>query len=112
MKTKSSILKLLVFVVLASTSAPAFAWRVRLFGPRVVVPVPVGPVVVAPGRGPAAPVGNAAAVQRALARRGYYHGAIDGVIGPGSRGAIRSFQAANGLAVTGEINGPLLHALG
>jgi peptidoglycan hydrolase-like protein with peptidoglycan-binding domain len=51
-------------------------------------------------------------VQRALARRGYYHGAIDGVIGPGSRSAIRSFQASHGMVVTGEINAPLVRALG
>ena len=31
-----------------------------------------------------------AAVQRRLARAGYYHGSIDGVIGPGTRSAIRA----------------------
>jgi hypothetical protein len=34
-------------------------------------------------------------VQRALKRRGYYSGAIDGDIGPGSRAAIRRYQAQN-----------------
>ena len=33
-----------------------------------------------------------AAVQRRLARGGYYHGAIDGVIGAGTRNAIRAFE--------------------
>lgn len=81
-----------------------------MFGPRVVVPV--RPLVVAPVRGPVAPLARPAEVQRALARRGYYHGAIDGDIGPGSRGAIRAFQADHGMVVTGEINPPLLRALG
>jgi peptidoglycan hydrolase-like protein with peptidoglycan-binding domain len=51
-------------------------------------------------------------VQSELARRGYYQGAIDGVIGSGSREAIRAFQAAQGLPVTGRIDLKLLNALG
>jgi hypothetical protein len=51
-------------------------------------------------------------VQRELARRGYYQGAIDGVIGFGSRAAIQSFQSANGLCVTGQIDRAILRALG
>lgn len=50
-------------------------------------------------------------VQRELARRGYYQGYIDGVIGAGSRAAIRAFQSANGLCVTGHIDTDLLRAL-
>src|SRR5690606_27084334 len=51
-------------------------------------------------------------VQQALKRRGYYRGAIDGDIGPGSRAAIRAYQADRGLAVTGRIDSSLLNALG
>jgi hypothetical protein len=51
-------------------------------------------------------------VQRALARFGYYHGAIDGMMGPLTREAIRAFQASHGLAVTGRINRPLERRLG
>jgi hypothetical protein len=51
-------------------------------------------------------------VQRALKRRGYYSGSIDGDIGPGSRSAIRSYQADRGLAVTGRIDSALLRSLG
>lgn len=51
-------------------------------------------------------------VQRALKRRGYYYGSIDGDIGPGSRNAIRSYQADRGLAVTGRIDSSLLRSLG
>jgi Putative peptidoglycan binding domain len=54
----------------------------------------------------------AVSVQSELARRGYYHGKVDGVVGSGSRQAIRSFQAAQGLPVTGLIDPKLLKALG
>jgi hypothetical protein len=53
-----------------------------------------------------------AAVQRRLARGGYYHGAIDGVIGPGTRTAIRRFESNNGLPVDGVIDGQLLRTMG
>jgi hypothetical protein len=51
-------------------------------------------------------------VQTELARRGYYRGLINGVIGPVSRMAIREFQAAEGLPITGRIDERLLTALG
>jgi hypothetical protein len=41
--------------------------------------------------------GIASAAQAELANRGYYHGSIDGAIGPGTREAIRAFQRANNL---------------
>jgi peptidoglycan hydrolase-like protein with peptidoglycan-binding domain len=47
-----------------------------------------------------------------LAKRGYYRGAIDGLIGSGSSQAIRGFQAAQGLPATGRIDPKLLKALG
>ncbi len=53
-----------------------------------------------------------AAVQRRLARGGYYHGAIDGVIGPGTRNAIRAFESNNGLRVDGVIDTQLLRTMG
>ena len=56
--------------------------------------------------------GVASAVQRALARRGYYFGPIDGDIGPGSRRAIARYQARHGLRQSGEITPSLLHSLG
>ena len=54
----------------------------------------------------------AADVQRALQRRGYYRGPVDGDIGSGSRAAIRSYQARHGLYVTGRIDTSLLRSLG
>jgi hypothetical protein len=53
-----------------------------------------------------------AAVQRRLARGGYYHGSIDGVIGPGTRSAVRAFEQNNGLPVDGVIDRQLLRTMG
>ena len=50
-------------------------------------------------------------VQSELSTRGYYRGSIDGVIGAGSRRAIRSFQTDQGLPITGSIDRKLLNAL-
>jgi len=51
------------------------------------------------------------AVQKELANRGYYHGPIDGVIGPETRKAISWFQSIDKLSVTGQIDDPTLRAL-
>ena len=53
-----------------------------------------------------------AAVQRRLSQGGYYHGAVDGVIGPATRVAIRSYERNNGLPVDGEIDRQLLRTMG
>jgi len=53
-----------------------------------------------------------AAVQRRLARGGYYHGSVDGVIGPATRVAIRAFERNNGLPVDGVIDRQLLRTMG
>lgn len=53
-----------------------------------------------------------AAVQRRLARAGYYRGMIDGVIGHGTRSAIRSYERAHGLRVDGQIDRRLLATMG
>jgi Putative peptidoglycan binding domain len=53
-----------------------------------------------------------AAVQRRLARGGYYRGAIDGVIGQGTRTAIRAYERNNGLRVDGRIDRQLLATMG
>lgn len=53
-----------------------------------------------------------ASVQRALRKRGYYAGPVDGDIGPNSRNAIREYQADRGLYVNGRIDDQLLRSLG
>jgi hypothetical protein len=51
-------------------------------------------------------------VQRHLAQTGYYDGPIDGIIGDGTRRAIRSYERANGLPVDGRIDNRLLETMG
>lgn len=53
-----------------------------------------------------------AQVQTRLARAGLYRGAIDGVIGPETRRAIRAFQRSNGLRADGTISRPLIATMG
>ena len=50
-------------------------------------------------------------VQRALAREGYYDGAIDGTIGPATRNALRRYQREHGLEGTGRIDQGVIEAL-
>jgi hypothetical protein len=50
-------------------------------------------------------------VQRALKRRGYYHGSIDGVLGPETRSALRDFQSSKHRDVTGRIDDRTLRDL-
>ena len=40
-------------------------------------------------------------IQKALKKAGYYNGAIDGKVGPGTRDAIAAFQKDNGLKADG-----------
>jgi N-acetylmuramoyl-L-alanine amidase len=53
-----------------------------------------------------------AQVQQQLARAGYYYGPIDGVLGPRTQAAIRSFERANGLRVDGMISNELIATMG
>lgn len=50
-------------------------------------------------------------VQRALRSRRFYFGPIDGVSGPATRAAIRAYDSAAGLPVTGVIDANLLASL-
>jgi hypothetical protein len=50
-------------------------------------------------------------VQRALSRRGYYRGDIDGVFGPESRRAVARYQRDNDLRPTGSVDNQLLRSL-
>jgi peptidoglycan hydrolase-like protein with peptidoglycan-binding domain len=51
------------------------------------------------------------AVQRELAKLGYYKGPIDGLFGPQTERAISWFQSRDKLTVTGRIDDPTLRAL-
>jgi peptidoglycan hydrolase-like protein with peptidoglycan-binding domain len=50
-------------------------------------------------------------VQIALLARRYYHGAIDGTVGPMLRKALRQFQKSKGLEESGTITPGTLDAL-
>ena len=50
-------------------------------------------------------------VQKALAKKGYYGGAADGILGPQSKEAIRHYQRATGMTPTGTVNNSLLTSL-
>lgn len=52
------------------------------------------------------------AVQTQLARAGYYHGVIDGVMGPRTHYAIQAYERDHGLRVDGSISGPLMRNMG
>ena len=51
-------------------------------------------------------------VQEALKGKGHNPGSMDGVIGPQTRQAIRAFQNANGLKVTGRLDSETAEKLG
>jgi hypothetical protein len=51
-------------------------------------------------------------VQATLQQQGYYQGAVDGLIGPITRGAIADYQRDHGLYVTSAIDQPTLQSLG
>lgn len=51
-------------------------------------------------------------VQQQLAASGYYRGEIDGIIGEGTRRAIRNYERDNNLSVDGRIDDELLAAMG
>ncbi len=50
--------------------------------------------------------------QERLARAGYYHGQIDGVLGPETRHALVRYQSDNGLEPSGNLTSETLRSLG
>ena len=51
-------------------------------------------------------------VQSRLADNGYYSGVVDGVLGPRTRAAIRTYERRHGLPVDGMLTGQLLSHMG
>jgi len=56
--------------------------------------------------------GDAMKLQRALAKKGYYHGRIDGIWGPATSQAILDWQGATQQPLTGTVNAGTLRDLG
>lgn len=51
-------------------------------------------------------------VQASLQAQGYYHGEVDGLLGPLTRAALASYQQSHGLYITSAIDEPTLASLG
>jgi hypothetical protein len=56
--------------------------------------------------------GVVSSVQSQLAKRGYYRGEIDGVLGDQTEAAIARYQEDNDLSVTGVVTAAMLQSLG
>lgn len=50
-------------------------------------------------------------VQAALRKLGYYSGSVDGLMGPATQAAIRTFQIDHGMSVTGKVDDKLQRAV-
>ena len=80
--------------------------------PRPLEPsVPPAPSKVAAPAAPRSPGEIINDIQRELARRGYYDGAVDGLYGPKTDAAIRDFEQVAGLKPSTEPNDALLQAI-
>ena len=66
------------------------------------------------GYAPSGTYGNGvvSVVQSKLASSGYYHGAIDGILGDETEAALARYQQDYDLSVTGTVTAATLHALG
>jgi peptidoglycan hydrolase-like protein with peptidoglycan-binding domain len=71
----------------------------------------VAPAKVAAPSAPRMPGEIINDIQRELARRGYYDGAVDGLYGPRTDAAIRDFEQAAGLKPSTEPSEALLQAM-
>jgi hypothetical protein len=68
-------------------------------------PIYAGSVEMDPGQ-------VVANVQAALQAQSYYHGEIDGILGPQTRAALADYQVAQGMEPTGAVDEPTLESLG
>jgi hypothetical protein len=68
-----------------------------------------GPIYAHRGLSPDQVVAN---VQSALQEQGYYHGEVDGLLGPLTRAALADYQRDKGLETTAAVDEPTLDSLG
>ncbi len=64
---------------------------------------PVAPVENTAAAMASSTIGSSQEIQRALQQAGFYHGAIDGKIGPKTLQAIKAFQQAHQLRADGKV---------
>ncbi len=69
-----------------------------------------GPIYAGPKARPADQV--VADVQAVLKEQGYYHGEVDGLVGPQTREGLTAYQEAAGLPATASIDEPTLESMG
>jgi peptidoglycan hydrolase-like protein with peptidoglycan-binding domain len=94
---------------------PAPLFSARPLVPRQRAVVLPEPRMQAPVVAPQPPVSNRgqliADIQRALASRGFYDGAADGIWGAKTDAAVRDFIQATGLSISPDANDSLLRAI-
>jgi hypothetical protein len=91
------------FVTAASTMIAAYRERRLRADPQAGAAQPSTPVT--------ADRATRRKAQQALKDKGYYDGPVDGLIGPGTRTAIRKYQQDQNLSVTGQIDQQTLSRL-
>jgi hypothetical protein len=69
-----------------------------------------GPIYVGSNPAPADQI--IASVQTSLQEQGFYHGDVDGLLGPLTRAALADYQQAQGLEMTAALDQPTLESLG
>lgn len=97
----------------ADAPKPAAPIQRQQIAVRPAAPAPVANATPVPPQRPEtasirAKPGLVLDLQQSLAERGYYDGAVDGLLGPRTQQAIREFEQAHGLKVTGEPSEALL----
>lgn len=104
----------------ASSPETLFAQRLEAIRPTAPVAREAQPAVAAqttptepsrPAHVTASTAIGVADAQRRLRDLGHYRGAVDGLMGPGTRGAIRAFERERGLPETGELSGRTAEAM-
>jgi hypothetical protein len=74
-------------------------------------PPTVKPAAVIPPEQEATGPLDVKAVQRALLELGYYDAGVDGIVGPRTKAAIRAFQKASNLQITGDLTRELVQTI-
>lgn len=118
-----TVLVNVLFMQSGSHPAPMFKGALGQMKPTAVtdkrsasipLPRPIEPTALAAAKSPSGPRPPGEIIndiQRELARRGYYDGAVDGLYGPKTDAAIRDFEQAAAFKPSAEPNEALLQAI-
>ena len=97
-------MKILCGVTLAGTMAIAGCGMLGGGSAPAKAPPPPAPAVATESRDSSQSVASLRNVQTALINGGFYAGPVDGVWGPATEKALRAYQQANSLGVTGKLD--------